>query len=789
MNNKLTTPQQYLDSVKSDLQTHLGIKDTKLLNSGPLSALANLIANIGFDAKKYYEYIIKEFNVATASQLKSMLFHASVYSYDFNLALPSKADAYIKIPQTTIAADRKIKYTIPSFTNFVLNGAVFRIEGEIDIEITSDSLTATLLRDNQILNLVFTVNTDSSGNPYYYILVPSEYVIQVERVVDKFVAPKYNVGDNITYEISLPNDNQLYRMQVLVNPASNPPLNSSSLQNIPFDNIKNYYPNLVPYQLKYFKFNVDNLEKVVFASMNDFSNISFTLGNGIFGSKLNVNDEIFLIAEYCKGQGGNIPAGQSRISNIDYYEFNTVDNTTITSSSVNLYVQTITPATGGLNASNINEIRLGILKKITERNSLITQLDFEKYFSDPVTGKLATVISRQIDTMSPLVTVYSVIRDPYDYHIINTTTMNMTSDSCFDSTKNYCINPTVTIDSTYNMISPFIFIKQDKISSYFKKDNNPVSMNIVSIFSNPEITPMLNINWHSDDEYFYFEASGVNSSYYIEINTSVGTYKLDSSNNYTAKITSPNMILGRFFNDALIIDSVKIKNVNNDAAIHIYSVNEPLNIVTRIQDHAVYDFDSTGNKILFVPFIDIDFYNNMLNDSKYETCFYDFFKIAGPDIVSKLAFNIRLNQVFANTVSVDSINSDSVVLNDNSTLEALYNISLNIIYSQRRLSELNLTLFNLKTDIQLAVLDYFDKHQGNKISHYQTELIKVIKNLYPDAIQEVIVNSPKSLVTKGWVKTINEGSYTADRLLNSSPTYFYFDLNNIDLKFTVSDQG
>ena len=789
MDNKLTTPQQYLDSVKTDLQTHLGIKDTKLLNSGPLSALANLIANIGFDAKKYYEYIVKEFNVATASQLKSMLFHASVYSYDFNLALPSKTDAYIKIPKTTVADDRKIKYTIPSFTNFALNDAVFRVEGEVDIEITSDNLTATLLRDNQILNLVFTVNTDSSGNQYYYVLVPSEYVVQVERLVDKFVAPKYRIGDNITYEISLPNNNQLYRMQVLVNPATNPPLNSSSLQNIPFDNIKNYYPNLVPYQLKYFKFNVDNLEKVVFASMSDFSNISFTLGNGIYGSKLNVNDEIFLIAEYCKGQGGNIPAGQSRISNIDYYEFNTANNTTITSSSVNLYIQTITPATGGLNASSINEIRLGILKKITERNSLITQLDFEKYFSDPVTGKLATVISRQIDTMSPLVTVYSVIRDPYDYHIINTTTMNMASDSCFDSTKNYCINPTVTVDSTYNMISPFIFVKQDKVYSYFKKDENSVSMNIVSIFSNPEITPKLDIKWHSDDEYFYFEASGVDSSYYIEVNSNMGTYKLDSSNNFTAKITSPNMILGRFFNGALIIDNVKIKNISNDAVVHIYSVNQPLNIVTRIQEHVEYDFDSTGNKILFVPFIDIEFYNNMLNDSKYETCFYNFFKIAEPDITSKLAFNIRLNQVFANTVSVDSINSDSIVLNDNDTLKALYEISLNIIYSQRRLSELNLTLFNLKTDIQLAVLDYFDKHQGNKISHYQTELIKVIKNLYPDAIQEVIVNSPQSLVTKGWVKTINEGDYTADQLLNSSPTYFYFDLNNIDLKFIVSSQG
>ena len=484
MSDIINTPDSYLSQVNYDLQTTLGIKDTKLISTGALSVLANMLSNIAFDAQKYYEYVVKEFNVATAQQFKSMLFHASVYSYNFNLALPASVTAYIVIPKITLPDDRKIKYTIPAFSTFTLNNAVFRIKGEIDIEITNNNFTAMMTENTNIYQLDIIEGVDENNNPVYYVVIPSDKVVQLERLVEKFVTPDYDIGDNVSFNVTIPQDNQIYRMKAFVNKNTNPPLDSTKLETVPLDFIDKYFPQLEEFELKYFKFNSNALDKVIFASFIDYQNITFTLGNGLYGYKLDTNDELFIIIEYCKGIEGNVAPGLAQLENIPYYEINTVTGDTIVFNTVNVNIKTETPATGGANTSDIEDIRFGILKKITERNSLITQLDFEKYFANPITKQLATVISRQIDTMSPMVTVYNILHDPYSFEILKTVTLNKSSSECF-STDNWCINPTETYNDI-EMISPFIYIKYNgRIWSYYKYENIKIPLTIVEIRSNP----------------------------------------------------------------------------------------------------------------------------------------------------------------------------------------------------------------------------------------------------------------------------------------------------------------
>ncbi len=785
MANLINTPEEYLSQINYDLQTNLGIKDTKLLTSGALSVLANMLSNIAFDAQKYYEYVTKEFNVATAQNFKSMLFHASVYSYDFNLALPSKVTSYLMIPKVTVNSNRKLKYTVPSFSYFEINNAAFRIEGEINVEITENAITATLTDGIGTYQLDIIDSVDDNNTPTYFIIIPDDKVRQVERIVDKFVVPAYDIGDNVSYNIPIPEGHQLYLMKTYVNTNSNPPIDTTGIEHLPIDAITNIYPQLEEFDLKYFKFNTTSTEKVIFANLTDYQNITFTLGNGLYGYKLSTNDEVITIVEFSLGAAGNVPSGLAQIENINYYEIDTNTNDTIVFNTVNLNVKTETPASGGQDASSIDDIRFGILKKITERNSLITQLDFEKYFANPVTKKFATVISRQIDTSSPIVSVYNILRNPYTYEIVESTTLNIDTSSCF-SANNWCINPEYVYNGV-QLISPLTYIDYNgKVTSYYKYDNLRIPLTILRINSNPEINIELYIKWDATNEAFYFESNAFGAGYTLIIESNVGNYELSSANSYRADISSSELIYNKFFDKDLIINSVNLRNDSTNYNIHEYNVVNSVVVMKKIQNHKKYTFQDGTEKLLFLPFIKKEYHDNFANDIKYESSFVDYFIISEKDLKNKIAFNISINQALMNTIDVDNIVADGVQINDNNDLLARYPVSIEIKYDSNALSSSGLTLIDLKTDISLAVLGYLNDNEGDGIEIYTTSIIKLIKEMYPDIINEVTVESPKTLVVEKWDSIIENGNYNVDDQLTSVPTYFHFDVNNMDIKFIIS---
>ena len=833
MNKLIKNQNDYLEETSSDLQNYLGIKDTKLLTTGPLSVLANLLSNISFDAQKYYEYITKEFNVATAQYYKSMLFHASVYSYNLKLALPATVSPVIEIPVANVSENQLVKYTIPLNSVFILNKTQFRINGEVDIIITPESTSAVLTQGSIKYNLSMT-SVMINGNSVYHIRIPSEMVEQVDKIIEKFVVPEYKYGESVTFNMQIPKDNQLYKLKAFLNSYNKRPVSESKLEPIMIDHILEKFNGLIGMDIKYFKFNSGSTDNVIFQTAVSPQNVSFTLGNGIYGRKLHVNDEVIVVAEYTKGSSGNVSPGEAQLNDVQYYKINSKTNETLVFNSTILKVITLQPATGGKNEDDIEDIRFGILKKITERESLVTQLDFQKYFADPVTHQLACVVSRQLNTVSPFVTVYNVLKNPYDYSIEKTVTLNKPSKDCFTDTQSWIVNPTMTYNNS-TVISPFIYIHyNDQVWSFMKYDQVDIPLSVVKIQAEPAVTPKLSVVWDSTDQYFYFQAdiTGIKlpdtkDDYIVTVETKMlGTYKLNKDNNFRAKITSSAttttnvatdnnvttnvMILKRFFKNDLVISKVYLgKKEPNTISMgfieHIYSVSDSITIMKKIQRHPEYiftDVDPNVKKVLFMPFINQDYFNKMKTDVKYLKNITDFFIISNPELNLKKAFNISLNQSFMNTIKVDNTTALGVMRNDNivtttkvvngktvtnSTvvLDAEYKINIKILINMSKMEASGLTLFDLRNDIQLAVLDFFNKVQGNSVKYYDTALVKMIKNIYPDIILEVKPQSPKSLVVQEWSEILEENNLTANGVLATCPTYFYFDINNLEIDFQI----
>ncbi len=785
MDNLIKNPEDYLSEISSDLQTSLSIKDTKLLTTGPLSVLANLLSNISFDAQKYYEYVTKEFNVATAQRYKSMLFHASTYSYNLELALPATVDPIILIPVAAIGDGRKLSYVIPVFTTFEINNTVFRISGEVDIEITDDSVTAIIKRGINEYRLNMYQST-YNGTPMYYIQIPKEMVLQVNRAIEKFVVPDYSIGDTVNFSMQIPEGNEIYKIKAFVNSYKNSPISETDLENIDIDQISERVNQLEEYELKYFKFNTTPNDKVVFLDAVDPQNLSFTLGNDVYGYKLHVNDELFIVAEYTKGAGGNVSPGDSQLENILFYKIDTETNNTLIFNTTSLKVITTQPAVGGKDEDDIESIRFDILKNITERKSLVTQLDFQKYFADPVTNQLACVISRQLSTVSPFVTVYNVLKNPYTFDIVKTVTLNKPSADCFTDAQPWIINPQ-EIYNNLTVVSQFTYIKSsNQVWSYFMHTNISIPLTIVKINANPEISPALTINWDDVNQYFYFKSNDLGTDYKIKLETNAGTYELNSENGFQINVTDDSMLHNRFFKDDLKFNKVSVIRTSDDFEIHVYSVTDTIPVMIRIQRHPEYEFADGTKKVLFMPFVSQDYFNNMNNDSKYTDVLLDFFSIKNPEVSQMKIFNITLNQSFMNTIDVDQVSTKGVIENNNSDLLAEYSVDITVLFDIIKMETKGLTLFNLKTDTQLAVLDFLNSIQGNSIKYYETELIKLIKNLYPDVILDVQVQSPRTLVTQDWAEILEENELTADEILESCPAYFYFNINNMQINFQLN---
>ncbi len=88
---------------------------------------------------------------------------------------------------------------------------------------------------------------------------------------------------------------------------------------------------------------------------------------------------------------------------------------------------------------------------------------------------------------------------------------------------------------------------------------------------------------------------------------------------------------------------------------------------------------------------------------------------------------------------------------------------------------------DLENEIKLASFDYLVSVQGNKVEHYETTLIKIIKGLHPEIIYDVIINSPKILIVQDWNTILHTNNISIADNLNSVPTYFHFDIDNINI--------
>lgn len=643
------TPEELNNFIAQDIQRRFEIKDSKLVTSGPLSILVNTMSNVLFDAKQYYHFITRELNVATAQRFNSMLFHSTIYNYEVQLALPAEAEGYIAIPKPNINSNQEWRATIRRFSTIEIDKVPFRVKDDINIKYSeANGAEATYNGEGILRGLETKTSVDSQNQEYILIRISDDILEQVQRNIQKFIVPKYDEGENVSFDIPFQDSEKLYKLKIYVNDYDNPELDLYTLQHIPIDNILTQFPQLEEYHPKLFKFTSSPHEKVVFINYHDnYQGFTVTLGNGIYGKKLNFNDELIVISEVSKGAAGNIPESRGRLEKIDVSIIDITSNNTISTYQTKFDFIMTSPARGGKDADDIESIRFNILKNFTERKSLITPLDYQKYFGDK--DKLATAISKQLDIGNNRVIVYKEFRNPYDSSIIDTYTEHLRfADYEEDIVNNgYLLRPIIG-----EYVSPFVYINQNQyFPAYYLQTETLIPLSRIRVVSENQLVPSLKLIWDDADRKFKFVATELskivnNTPYYYNYRIVCnygGVYYLTHANNYEAEVIGSSLINNRFIVDPVIFDTIQIIDPNTGQIIHEYSVTNQIRPMIFIQNHYVYhdreqqQEDQSNNinlddiyykYILYCPFIHKQTFDNLASErSDFQEYFLGFFKI------------------------------------------------------------------------------------------------------------------------------------------------------------------
>ncbi len=780
MSIETCVPSDILMSVESKIQTDLNIKDSKYLNAGPLSTLVFTLSNVLFDAKQFNETMIREYNVATAQDLKSMLFHSSIYGYTINLATPACVSGYLVIPAPKLSDNSELKINIKNYSSINISGIYFRIDGEINITIDSNGKIEANIINNKISDDLECLETNEDSKKYYLVKIGEEYLTQLNRKVVKNIVPAYEIGENIAFTTDF-DKMKIYQAKAFVNKSGNPSFDISKIEYMSLDDISIKFPELEEIKMKTFKFDSLPNEYAIFADYSDdFEKMKYTLGNGIYGTKFDTNDEIIIVLDLTTGLDGNIDVSSGTISNILFYVINSETGDTISVYQDSLSFVTDKPAINGRNVESIDDIRFNILKSFTQRNSLITILDYQKYFQ--VLGCNVAVINRQIDTMNPLVSIYTVFRDPYTSKIIDTLTLNLKDDELKDD------KIRINITETYNQeefISPYIFTySNNAVSMYWYLSDYEIPFVIKNIYEDYQEQVSIKIKFNDDK--FYFEGSELSEGYYYEFIVDGKTYRLDSSNNWTQVIKNDNYFIEYYPLDSLNFDDVNVYNDNN-SLIRVLTVIDNITILQRIQTLKYYKRSDGSDYIMYVPFIKKDYYDKYIDDNKVHESYKNNFLVNQALATGQVPFNITLNQVFYNTVDIDpEIANHGILINDNENLVTKMPIKINIIYDTDQMNMQGIIYDVFTNEIKIAIVNYLIENENYAIRYYAADLIKYIKNLFSDIVVDMKLMTPLTLGVEDVLVVYNniipiEENY--DKILDFTPSYFFFDYDNIELNF------
>lgn len=814
----METLDQTLVRYEKLVSDQLKVDNPILLKTGVLGTLANIFANVKYDANIYFNKLIKEINPATAEDFSSLLFHSSILNQNIDFAIPATFDITFIVPDIKITDNQLITYTI-SRNNTLTDtyGFKYTLENDIHIYISGSGVQGKAFTNEGLQALkVDKVVNPTSNNSYIY-LVSYSGLRQYQREFHTFAVPEYNVGEAVTFTIPVNKEN-IYDIRVWYKPTQESNTTDLANYNLTETELYGYDSNdlsikfgLNELNVKYSKHLSTQYDNDVFMNIKD-DLLEFQIGDGYNGQKRLTGETIYIEVKTTKGEEANINSTEWVVNKV---LVQTESDARLSNTSLSLKAVSLSGGEGGISFSGIEEIRRNLLKKARSRGSLISTMDFINEYE--LDNGIPFVDSKYLNSKSN-VFIFNIMRD-FNKKILPTTTYNIPEVE-FDQNLFY---PRKVI-SGITLISPFLYRKRN--NQYDAYLINPeVKINLQTNVSN-KITKISNlIDVFITYDYILqkskIELRNYNAGYTYIFRCNLFTMTLNKDNNFQQEISTLFTdeyclideeltyvngyakgltdirvdVLNKF-----VLDSEIPSNSNTVEWADLYIMNwysSEKHFQTKLkQSNFLYidtdDYNSTieTRHVMHLPFLEETFFST--NDRyKVFTKIDNFFKII--ENKQMFPFNLEVTQAFYNTITLDDKYKDFILDINNSALDVVPKLRpiITIIIDKTRfnLSEYQ-TIEEVETTLKLLLVKTFSTLEGFNIEYFESYIESVCLKAFP-IIKNIEVVNPKALT----IKPITSIYYNMEDslgtnfdikdILDFTPPYFHFDYDNMFIKIVL----
>jgi len=360
------------NQIISYLQDYLELENVDLTKSSFLSYLINIFSTLTsnlmfFSSSAYQEQFM------TLAQLPESVYNLSAFlGYNAQIANATPADVSVlfTIPLTFTSSygDGHISFTIPENHKFYAGDVIFIPTYSTTVTIYNNataSIEAT--KDNKKYSLPFTMDT-TSANSLYFVL-PLE---QKE--------PRTSSEGN-SFQYTIPNDLETYQFITLDVPFTEGELTD----------IEVYVTNPGEPKTRYTRYSSIYLmdsESDGYVLQIISSGYRIIFGNGLMGTQPRAGAIVDIEGYKTYGSNGNIIAGS--LSSMDTV---LVDDGSTTEKVLAYTITNPSPASGGDDSEDIEEVRSRAIAGITTLNRLVTSDDYSKFDeiapTTPITDPIA----------------------------------------------------------------------------------------------------------------------------------------------------------------------------------------------------------------------------------------------------------------------------------------------------------------------------------------------------------------------------------------------------------------
>lgn len=821
----MQTLEKTIGEFEDIIRTNLKVSNPVLLKTGTLGVLTNYLANIKHDVVQYYSKMYQEMNPGLATDFKSMLFHSTLYNNKIELADSSTFGASLIIPELFLRDVKSLEYFIPAWSSFQDKSSNWYTTYK-DIKIVMDTGGVKAVawdKTSGTIELSSTkVENPNLPGSYIHVIYYPEFK-QQQRNFYKFIIPEST--DDFSFGITIQDYRTIKNTTAWLNTKDPIDINSLELIN-PLEIADKFH--LDEFNIKYYNYNSSRYDLDLFLDIQETS-IQLGTGDGINGRKLVPGDEIIFMLELTNGINGNLNQAEFILDNVMVRERflqgkDNVYNTTLNAISKH-------GGSGGKSIQTTDEIRKNIFNKISSRNSIVTENDYEIAFT--IDGIRPFIDSKFIDARS-FIFIFNALR--INGRIQSTTSFNLTEEliasnpffpkkeyngrtliSPFyykrinaNETVGYIVNPNISIDLIQEDNRTIDTDNRLQIRLQYDFIERKSKLKIISgadLSNNYKFqSTAFSCELNSGNEFTYEINTRFTDTYCI-VNNIITEIKLDifslegehqgtffsDKEYYQLKKKQTFFKYYRYFEEAKetelyeTLDTVSyLDNVLND-------------ILSSIDDLIVPKQLGFVPYLLRLPFIDEDDINQESSESMWNIL-DTYFKTE--EINNDINYNTKAVQSFYNTIDIQPRYNDHLFKNNmmGELSSSILPVNIDIVYNERNLLLSNFnSLFEFEVQIKIECIKFLKKKEGFAIRFYETELENLLYNKFANlldnndsenlkVIQNIRVNEPQTLVINNpetiFENVNSDNTLGFNDLLDFVPPYFAYDYANLTINFS-----